>query len=89
MVCGGKLICDARNTAILANLDVAGYGVLVSFVLSALLTVGAVICAYLSDSMPEKYLGKTDEAFIKEFQRIKKNLPFRLLPAKLRPPPTE
>ena len=69
--------------------DIKLVQVLVSFVLSALLTVGAVVCAYLSDSMPEKYLSKTDEAFIKEFQRIKKNLPFRLLPAKLRPPPTE
>jgi len=39
--------------------------------------------------MPEKYLSKTDEALIREFQRIKKNLPFRLLPAKSRPPPTE
>jgi hypothetical protein len=69
--------------------DIKLVQVLVSFVLSALLTVGAVICAYLSDSMPEKYLSKTDEALIKEFQRIKKNLPFRLLPAKSRPPPTE
>lgn len=42
--------------------------VLASFMLSALMTVTAVVYAYLSDSMPEAYLTETDTAFIKAVQ---------------------
>jgi hypothetical protein len=42
--------------------------VLVSFMLSAFVTVAAVTYAYLSDSMPEDELRETDKAFITNYQ---------------------
>jgi hypothetical protein len=41
--------------------------VLVSFILSTLLTIGAVLYAYLSDSMP---MSDIDKVFIRDFQQL-------------------
>jgi hypothetical protein len=43
---------------------------MVAFMLSALMTVGAVFYSYLSDSMPKAYLTETDEEVIADFQRL-------------------
>jgi hypothetical protein len=50
------------------------YQVVVSFVVSAVLTIVAVIYAYLSDSMPVGCLTETDRAIIADFQRFKTKL---------------
>jgi hypothetical protein len=55
----------------------------VSFILSALLTVGAVLYAYFSYSMPTRRLSDTDIAFIRDFQQLGKKSSFRYLLAKL------
>jgi hypothetical protein len=44
--------------------------VLAAFVLSAVMTVVAVIAAYLTDSMPIQCITDTDQAYIDAFQRI-------------------
>jgi hypothetical protein len=50
------------------------YQVVVSFVVSAVLTIVAVVYAYLSDSMPVGCLTETDRAIIADFQRFKTKL---------------
>ncbi|KAI1511590.1 hypothetical protein Ptr86124_009234 [Pyrenophora tritici-repentis] len=88
MACGGNLICDAQNITVQANPDIAGYGVLISFILSAFLTISAVIFAYFSDSMAESYITDTDTWLIHGFQnalwKLLAKQPFRFILAKIR-----
>ncbi|USP74767.1 hypothetical protein yc1106_02041 [Curvularia clavata] len=59
----GTLDCVPRDK-VEASADIAGNGVLVAFLLSALLTLGAVVFGYLSESLPEGYFNEIDLALV-------------------------
>ncbi|XP_014551783.1 hypothetical protein COCVIDRAFT_20029 [Bipolaris victoriae FI3] len=57
------LDCTPRDK-VEASADIAGNGVLAAFLLSALLTLGAVVFGYFSESLPEGYFNEIDLALI-------------------------
>ncbi|KAH7076241.1 hypothetical protein FB567DRAFT_608937 [Paraphoma chrysanthemicola] len=61
--------CTPPSDTLEGDPDILGYGVTVAFIMSAVMTVTAVLAAYLSDSMPEEILSETDEMFISTFQQ--------------------
>ncbi|KAF2871605.1 hypothetical protein BDV95DRAFT_594689 [Massariosphaeria phaeospora] len=65
--CSGKLNCTSSGV-VRANPDIAGNGILAAFLLSALMTIAAIIFGYLSDSLPDWYLNDLDKAMITKFQ---------------------
>ncbi|KAF2492824.1 hypothetical protein BU16DRAFT_91486 [Lophium mytilinum] len=51
-----------------ADADIVGNGVLFAFLISAVLTCGAVVVGYLSDSLSESDWNQVDDMFVKWFQ---------------------
>lgn len=51
--------------------DIVGKGVVAAFLVSALVTCGAIIFGYLSDSLPDSYFNEADKAIITSWQDSK------------------
>jgi hypothetical protein len=64
------------------NPIIDNFQVIAAFILSAMMTLAAIIHAYLSDSMPKQYLTETDDKFIADAQAFNDKItvlpPFRI-----------
>ncbi|TID19051.1 hypothetical protein E6O75_ATG06172 [Venturia nashicola] len=61
-VCGASTNCTAENPS---DPDIAGYGVIASFIVTAVLTVITVMFAYITKSLPESRYNAVDDQFLK------------------------
>ncbi|KAI9880073.1 MAG: hypothetical protein M1830_005605 [Pleopsidium flavum] len=62
--CTSAIDCTSENQPVPADPDVAGIGVIFSFIATALLTFGAIVHGYLSDSLPETTLNRLDRCVL-------------------------
>ncbi|KAK0507288.1 hypothetical protein JMJ35_010326 [Cladonia borealis] len=69
--CGSSVNCTAVNQPTQANPDVAGVGVMVSFIATAIITFIAIVVGYLSDSLRDTSLSQLDRACIAKFSTIR------------------
>lgn len=67
--CGSSLDCNSTGSVVHADAGIVGIGVLVAFFATAVVTVGAIIFGYITDSLPEWYLNDLDNAIISAYQK--------------------